>query len=318
MTGEGTPERPDKGVPAWVPITLVAAALAVVAVVVSLLFGGSDDPADPTLAGETTSTTTFAPETTQPSRTSTSSSSTTSTLPETTTTSANEAAWAGWWDSVDTNGGIIDLELTTDSGFTYWNSASDLCQVGDARFPITWSGVVSEEGSTLLLEGSMQCYLYGSENPEPTALDLEITYDASVDTIEFPGDGLMLARSEDLPGVATAADNPLIGSWTATDGDGTFSIMHIHADGSWTSDDTRSGGCEAKGYTYARWSAEGSGAFDLTGQPTFRLQMTTYCSPPGGNQVVHSPSVDWTLLFDEGTDTVLLVESQGTTYTRFP
>ena len=113
------------------------------------------------------------------------------------------------------------------------------------------------------------------------------------------------------------AANPFVGSWEATDADGTYIVMAILVDGSWESTNTRSGGCERKGFTYATRSGEGSGTFDLSGTPVFELTMTTYCDPPELEKVVDSPEVNVSFEYQQSADTVVLL-ADGTTYTRLP
>jgi hypothetical protein len=93
--------------------------------------------------------------------------------------------------------------------------------------------------------------------------------------------------------------------------------MTILADGSWEATDARSAGCERKGFTYATWSGEGSGTFDLSSTPVFELTMTTYCDPPELEKVVDSPEVTVSFAYQQSADTVVLLVD-GTTYSRLP
>ena len=120
-----------------------------------------------------------------------------------------------------------------------------------------------------------------------------------------------------VPGVAADAANPFVGSWEAIDADGTYLVMAILADGSWESANTRSAGCERKGFIYATWSAEGSGTFNLSNTPVFELMMTSYCDPPELEKVVDSPEVNWLFEYRQSADTVVLL-ADDTTYTRLP
>ena len=308
----------------WVVVAVVVGAVALLAVAAFLIFESLGDSSDPTVPEAADTTTTIPEQTTTTAKpiTTTSTQPTTTTTGATTTTEQEPAnPFQGWWKAVDNDGSLIDLRIDEEGGFFYWDSASGPCRNNDVRSPETWEGTTTVDlldRPTLTATGSRQCYFYGADNPPPKPVEHDYYYNSGTDTLEFAPDGVLYTRSPDVPGLPANETNPLVGSWEATDGDGTRVTMTIETDGTWASEDTRSGGCERKGFTYATWSAQGSGTFDLTVQPTLNLTLTTYCNPPGSDQVVHSPEVLWTFVHDQATDTILLVESNDTTYTRLP
>jgi hypothetical protein len=170
---------------------------------------------------------------------------------------------------------------------------------------------------TLAVSGSGTCHLYGTgQQPKESPLFV-FYYDADTDMIESGDDGAMYVRSPSVPGTPGDDSNSFVGSWEGTDSDMTHVEMVILDDGSWQSTDTRSGGCERKGFTYATWSADGSGTFDLTATPTFEIGLTTYCHPVGEEKLVHSPEASFVLSHDSSTDTLEL-DGTDIEYTRLP
>jgi hypothetical protein len=167
---------------------------------------------------------------------------------------------------------------------------------------------------TLTVSGPVTCHPYGAVNSGVGDRSFDFYYDPDTDTVEPALGGVRYVRSSIVP----ADDaNPFVGSWESTDGDGTHIMMEILGDGFWESTDTRSGGCEKKGFTYSTWSGEGSGTFNLSSNPVFELMTTTYCHPPELEQVVLSPDVYLRFEYDQSADTVVLV-GIGSTYSRLP
>lgn len=307
----------DSGVSVWVVVAVVVGVISLIAVAAFLIFQSLTGSGDTTLPAALDTTTTISESVTTTAQPAT----TTTAVSTTTTQSASESnPFVGWWKAVDIDGSLIDLRIDDEGGFFYWDSASGVCQNNNVRSPETWTGTTTVDMAvrpTLTATGTKQCYFYGVENPPATPREFDYYYDADTDTLEFAPDGVRYTRSSDVPGLPAEESNPFVGSWEATDGDGTRVTMTIQPDGAWNSVDTRSGGCERKGFTYATWSAEGTGTFQLAG-PTFNLTMTTFCNPPDGSQIVHSPDVVWTFVHDQPSDSILLIESNGTTYTRLP
>ena len=316
MRGEkliGEPQNPkqDRGVPAWVPIGIGLVVIGLLAAGVLMVFADLED-------STTTRPEAIANTTTSTIVTTTTStiSTTTSTVPETTTSTTEQVdPWVGWWEASDENG-QIDLFIDESGVFEYWDSASQLCTSGGIESPSAWAGAMVGDPSVLSASGDLICHFYGAENPVPRTVAAEFTYNFGTDTLEY-GE-IAMVRASELPGLPTDVGNPLVGSWSATDSDQTHVIMLIHADGRWESTDSRSGGCERKGFTYAVWSAEGTGVFEMSSEPTMRVNLATFCTTPDGTLNPHSPEVSWTFVYDAGSDTVSLVESDGVVYNRFP
>ncbi len=261
---------------------------------------------------------------------------TSTTLPSTTVPGQDENPLAGWWKAIDLDGSLLDLRVDPEGTFSYWDSASGVCRNrGLEHSPETWGGTATfrmtdrpsfiddmvGEGAvavpTLTASGTVTCYPYGADNTEVEDRSLDLYYDRATDTLEPANGAVRYVRSPVVPGVTADAANPFVGSWEATDADGTYTVMAILADGSWESANTRSGGCERKGLTYATWSREGSGTFNLSGTPVFELLMTTYCDPPELEKVVDSPEVNWVFEYQQSADTVVLL-SDGANYSRIP
>ena len=204
------PQPADRGIPAWVPIVIAVAVVALIALVVFLVFGGEESPEEPDAVATTT---TVAVQTTTTSTLAT----TTSTVPEATTSSTVPAnPWEGWWESADDNG-EIDLFIDDLGSYTYWGSASPLCDNGGVESPAIWTGLVEVVDTNLSLSGVLICHFYGAEAPRPTVESAEFAYNAGDETLD--GDLLTLIRASELPGLETDPANPLVGSWTATDSD---------------------------------------------------------------------------------------------------
>ena len=165
--------------------------------------------------------------------------------------------------------------------------------------------------------GIRECFPYGADNAGLGEAAAEFLYDTAMDMLEFALDGVRYTRAP-LPPPATDA-NPFVGLWEATDSDGTRVTMQIDAVGTWKSRDTRSGGCENMGLTYATWSAEGAGMFDLEGTPSFDVLTTTFCHPAGGGEPVpRSQDVVLTYEYRSDRDEVALMLFLETIFTRVP
>ncbi|MCZ6630786.1 MAG: hypothetical protein O7D28_05505 [Actinobacteria bacterium] len=256
--------------------------------------------------------------------------------PSTTVRGPEENPFIGWWKATDVDGSLLDLRVDAEGMFFFWDSASGGCRnSGLEHSPETWGGTATLEMTdrpsfvddmvgegallvpTLTVSGTVTCYPYGADKSDVGDRSLDFYYDPDTDMLE-PGSGAVrYGRSPAVPGVPADAANPFVGSWEATDADGTHIVMTILADGSWEATDARSAGCERKGFTYATWSGEGSGTFNLSSTPVFELELTTYCDPPELEKVVHSPEVNWSFEFQQSSDTVVLL-ADGTTYIRLP
>ena len=258
------------------------------------------------------------------------------TLPAATVPGQDENPLVGWWEAIDLDGSLLDLRVDPEGTFSYWDSASGVCRNrGLEHSPETWGGTATfrmtdrpsfiddmvGEGAvavpTLTASGTVTCYPYGADNTEVEDRSLDLYYDRATDTLEPATGAVRYVRSPVVPGVAADAANSFVGSWEATDADGTYTVMVILADGSWESTNTRSAECERKGFTYATWSGEGSGTFNLSSTPVFELLMTTYCDPPELEKVIDSPEVNWFFEYQQSADTVVLL-ADGTTYSRLP
>ncbi len=309
-------EPEDKSVSVWTLVAGVAGAVVLVGVPAWLVTRS--------VAGSETTKTVPA------------ATATSTTLPLTTDPGQDQNPFVGWWKAIDVDGSLLDLRVDAEGTFSYWDSASGVCRNrGLEHSPETWGGTATfqmtdrpsfiddmvGEGAvavpTLTASGSVTCYPYGADNPDVGDRSLDLYYDRDTDTVEPASGAIRYARSPAVPGVPADAANPFVGSWEATDADGTYIVMAILADGSWESTNTRSGGCERKGFTYATWSGEGSGTFNLSGTPVFELMMTTYCDPPELEKVLDSPEVNWSFEYQPSADTVVLL-ADGTTYTRLP
>lgn len=321
MAGAG-PEHRDEGVPVWVPVLVVVVIIGLIATAVLLLLS-ADPESSPTTVLSPSATSTTAEDIEMPDTTAASPTvQTTTTSPVTTTTqSAGLRPFVGWWQAQGLDGSLLDLRIDADGVILFWDSASEECDQRGVRSPQTWTGSVAaspSETTTLNAVGMKQCHLYGAENPEPVPAEMLFSHNNETDTLEAAAGGIVYARSAEVPGQPIDASNPLVGSWEATDSDGTRVTMNIGADGSWESKDTRSGGCERNGFTYATWSAVGTGEFELGPRQLMRVSMTTSCKPQDGAQQVLSSDVEWTFAYDQTEDTLALVESAGVTYTRLP
>ncbi len=258
------------------------------------------------------------------------------TLQAATVPGQDENPLVGWWTAIDLDGSLLDLRVDPEGTFSYWDSASGVCRNrGLEHSPETWGGTATfqmtdrpsfiddmvGEGAvavpTLTASGTVTCYPYGADNTEVGDRSLELYYARDTDTLEPATGAVRYVRSPVVPGVATDAANPFVASREATDADGTYMVMVILADGSWESTNTRSAGCERKGFTYATWSGEGSGTFNLSNTPVFEVTMTTYCDPPELEKVVDLPEVNWFFEYRQLADTVVL-PADGTTYSRLP
>ena len=94
--------------------------------------------------------------------------------------------------------------------------------------------------------------------------------------------------------------------------------MTIAPSGDWEMLDTRSGGCERMGLTYATWSADGTGFFDLGvgATPTFSVVTTTMCHPVDGDSVPRSEDVQLSYEYRAESDEVALLLFLETIFTR--
>ncbi len=309
-------EPEDKGVSVWKVVAVVVGAVVLLGLPAWFL--------TQSVVGSETPTTVPA------------AAATSTTLPVTTVPDQDENPLVGWWKATDLDGSLLDLRVDAEGTFSYWNSASAVCrQRGFEHSPETWGGTATfrmtdrpsfiddmvGEGAaavlTLTASGAVTCYPYGADNPDVGDRSLDFYYDPDADTLEPASGVVRYVRSPAVPGVPPDAANPFVGSWEATDADGTYIVMTILADGSWDSTNTRSGGCERKGFTYATWSGEGSGTFDLSGTPGFELMMTTYCDPPELEKVVDSAEANVSFEYQQSADTVVLL-ADGTTYSRLP
>lgn len=310
----------DSGVSVWVLVAVVVAVIVLVAAALYLAFRASPDDspgAEPTTSAPRQSTSSTSVATT------TSHDQTTTTFSSTTTTVATADAdnpFVGWWKSTDTDGRSVDLRVDVGGEVSFWDSASALCANDGVNSPFMLDGFSTFDSfgtPTLAVSGYGTCHLYGVGGRPTQDQLLAFYYDADGDTIESAQDGVRFERSPSVPGIPGDDSNPFVGSWEGTDSDLTHVEMMIFADGSWRSADTRSGGCEGKGFTYATWSADGNGTFDLVGIPTFDLSLTSYCHPVGEERLVHTPDVTFTLFHDSTTDTLEL-DGAEVEYTRLP
>lgn len=301
----------------WVVVAVAVTAVALIAVVVFLVFAADDEgtpAADVTTTPEASSTSTM-PTTAEDQTTTSTASTTTTVAPEVT-----ENPFVGWWRLAGNEGRSVDLRIGVEGEILMWDSASSLCVNDGIDSPHVLEGFSTFKPfgtPTLAITGAVTCHLYGlGQQPTDDQL-LVFTYNSESDAIELAEDGVRFERSPSVPGLPVDASNPFVGSWEGTDSDLTHVEMTVLADGSWLSTDTRSGGCERKGFTYATWSAEGSGAFDLNATPIFDIELTTYCHPFGEDKLVHSPSANFILIYDASTDTLAL-DGTDVTYTRLP
>lgn len=274
--------------------------------------------------GSDTTTTAPAPTSTAAATTTTAAATTTTTnttlLPTTTTTIPEDRkAFVGWWKATDADGSHLDLRVRADGTFMYWDSASGVCQVqGHAHSPETWAGTamfLEGETPTMTASGTRTCFPYGGEATEIGENAADFLHDQETDMLKFSLDGVRYERSPAPPAAGDA--HPLVGSWEATDSDGTRITVEIALDGSWISEDTRSGGCENMGLSYATWSASGTGMFALEETPSFEGVGTTLCRPAGGGDPV--PRTEgglFTFEYREETDEAALLLFHETLFTR--
>ena len=244
-------------------------------------------------------------------------------MPTTTTTTEPEEAlnpFVGWWKATDVDESHLDLRVGADGTFMYWDSASGSCRSRElGHSPETWTGTATFQlggAPTLSLSGSRRCFPYGGEDIGIGERSADFLYDQETDMLEFSLDGVRYTRTPSPP--ESGGSNPFVGSWEATDSDGTRISMAIVSDGTWESQDTRSGGCENMGLTYATWSAAGVGTFDLEGAGSFEVVTTTICHPPGSDPVVRSEDVVFTFEYRPDADEVALVLFLETIFTRVP
>jgi len=275
--------------------------------------------------GESAPTTTIAaaPVTTTTAPSTTTPTTVTTTLPPTATIAQVEEVpnpFVGWWKASDVDGSFIDLRVDAEGTFMYWDSASGTCEGrGFGHSPETWVGTAGfnlRGTPTLTVSGTKTCFPYGEEIGGIRESSANYLYDAATDMLEFVLDGVRYTRTP-LPTVISDAD-PFVGSWEATDSDGTRVTMTIGPDGSWEQSDTRSGGCEDMGLTYATWSATGIGFFNRGGTPSFDVETTTFCHPLDGDPVARSEDVIFTFGYREATDEVVLLLFLETNFTRVP
>lgn len=320
MTSPG--DSGDTGLSVWALVAVGIAAIGLLAVVLLIAFPSTDDDPTPAAAAATTTTETNRSSAPATAPTSTAPPTTTTTTVAATTTAPPEAdnPFVGWWRLADADGRSVDLRVDLEGTISWWDSASSLCENDGIDSPYAMAGFSTFKSfgtPALAVSGSGTCHRYGvGQQPEESPL-VVFSYDAATDTIESADDGAVYARSPSVPGAPVDGANPFVGSWEGTDSDLTHVEMTIQADGSWQSTDTRSGGCERKGFTYATWSAEGSGVFDLGADPSFDITLTTYCHPVGGDRLVHSPQANFVLRYDTDRDKLVL-DGAGVEYTRLP
>ena len=186
--------------------------------------------------------------------------------------------------------------------------------------PSTWVGIgtFNVKGDlSFQADGERTCHPYGADTPAVVAGNpiFDFLYDSDADGLIFAPDGVTYQRAD--PGLRTDSANPFVGSWEGTDSDGTHVMIDIFGDGRFESSDTRSGGCERKGFIRATWSSTGVGEFSLDGLRTYEMSGGTFCHPSPGEQVVHSPSVTFSYVYNAVTDSLVYVRD-GTTYSRVP
>jgi len=293
--------------------------IAVVAVGAFIVFqSGSGAETTTTVAAAGAPTTTVAAPTTT-----TEAVTTTTVTPTTATTEPEDDPnpFVGWWAATDVDGSLLDLRVDSDGSFMYWDSASGICEAnGLGHSPQTWTGTatfVLDELPRMTATGIRECFSYGDDNGDLGEAAADFAYDLETDMLEFALDGVRYTRAPRLP--PSTDPNPFVGVWEATDSDGTRVTMQIDALGTWKSRDTRSGGCENMGLTYATWSAEGIGMFDLEGTPSFGVLTTTLCHPAGGGEPVpRSEDVVLTYEYRSDRDEVALMLFLETIFTRVP
>ena len=163
----------------------------------------------------------------------------------------------------------------------------------------------------MTVSGTTTCYPYDSDPGDVGETAGEFRYDAETGTLS--SDGIDYVRVE----VVTASpdDNPFVGTWEATDSDGTHITTVIARDGTFNSEDTRSGGCENMGLIGATWSASGVGRFDLSGGPTFEVPVQTVCHRTDAESVPRSEGV-FSFGYVEETDQLVLHLFLDTVFTR--
>ncbi len=295
-------------------LTLRTAGLLVVALMVAGCAGDSAATTQPATSAPSTDSTAAPQETTTSS-----SSTTTTTVPPTTTTTIPEdrADFVGWWTGISDGGGILDIRISADGTFMHWDSASGVCRAnGFDQSPMTWAGSAEfheEEVPRMTASGLITCFPYEGDVGEIGDTDGDFQFDEESGTL-VAADGTSYAPVEYV--APPASDNPFAGTWEATDSDGTRVVTVIAADGTLSSEDTRSGGCENMGLTGATWSAEGVGAFDLTAA-AFEVPVQTICHPPGAEPVPRSEGV-FTFGYVEETDELVLQLFLDTVFTRVP
>ena len=304
----------DTGLSLGVVTAVVVGALALLAVVVFLLFSVFDGETDSATTIPAAAATT-APE---PEPTTTPPVPTTTTAPPPTTTTASEpvSPFVGWWKATDADGSHLDVRVSEDGSFHHWDSSNGPC----GEVPATWIGTAAIDDVVAIMtaSGVKTCFPYGAENEVIGEPEFEFDYLAESDTMVFRLDGTVYSRSDEVSGIAGDPTNPLVGTWEATDLDGTRVVMWVEPDGTWSSVDTRSGGCERKGFTFATWSGEGAGNFALDETtPTFDVVFNTFCHPPGEDAVVHTEEANFLFTYDTARDEVSL-DAFGTVYTRLP
>lgn len=295
--------------------------------IAALAFGGFF--AFQAFSGDETTTTNVeaapaATTTTTPVTATTEPPTTTTEVPTTTTTlfDIEPDPFVGWWKATDVDGSHLDLGVEKDGTspytFMYWDSASGSCEaMGLGHSPETWEGTgvsLRQPPQLLTVSGPRACFPYGGDAAEIGERGADFSYDLETDTLEFSLDGVRYTRSSSPP--PSDASNPFVGMWEATDSDGTRVEMTFAEDGAWRSEDTRSGGCENMGLTYATWSAEGTGTFDLDGIPGFEVLTTTICHPVDGDPVPRSEDVVFTFEYRADNDEVALLLFLETILTR--
>ena len=296
--------------------------------IAALAFGGF--LAFQAFSGDETTTTNVeaAPATTTTTKpvTTTTEPLTTTTEPRTTTTTLMDIEpdpFVGWWKATDVDGSHLDLRVENDDTsrytFTYWDSASGSCEGnGLGHSPETWEGTgvsLRQPPQLLTVSGPRTCFPYGGDNAEIGERGADFLYDLETDMLEFSLDGVRYTRSPP-PQLGSDGSNPFVGTWEATDSDGTRVEMTFAGDGAWRSEDTRSGGCENMGLAYATWSAEGTGTFDLEGISGFEVLTTTICHPVDGDPVPRSEDVVFTFEYRADNDEVALLLFLETIFTR--
>ena len=336
MVDKPPPKSERRRWPVWKVVIVVASgAVLTVGVLAAALLVDSGEP-DTTEVSPGATSPTVPAVAASPTLIVSPTTSTTEAVFSTTSPTTDENPFVGRWTATALDGSQLDLRVGPDGAFMHWDSASRDCRdQGFAHSPETWAGSATVELTdqpsfiddmvgeganlvpTLTIAGSVVCYPYDLESGSASDRALRFFHDQSRDALEPASGGVRYTRLAPVGGVLPDASNPFVGSWEATDQDGTRVAMSILADGSWESSDTRSGLCETQGFTYATWSAQGSGTFDLAGKSVFEVAPIANCHPRGSEQSSQLPDVSLRFEHEASSDTVVLSEDD-IVYTRLP